>query len=71
MFWFILLVLLFLSSFLAYKFGEIHELHKTRAAFEHYLEAHPVARELLKPGIEVAEQIVDELIEEETLITTD
>lgn len=68
MFWFILIIaVVVLACFISYKKGELHELHKTRAAFEHYLEAHPASRERFEPGIEAAEHIVDQIEEEDKL----
>ena len=62
---FVLLVVIFIASLVSFKYGEIKELHKVRAEFEHFLDAHPTASDLVSDGIEVAEQIVDDLIEEE------
>lgn len=68
MFWFILIIaVIALACFISYKKGEIHELHKTRAAFEHYLEAHPALKEVFKPGIEAAEHIIDQIEEEDKI----
>ena len=67
MIWFILLIIAIVCAcFTCYKLGEVHELHKMRGEFEHYLEAHEAAKEYLKEGIEAAERIVDHMIDEET-----
>ena len=66
MFWILLIFILALSSFIAFKYGKIHELHKTRAAFEHYLDAHPLLNDAVF-GIQVAERIVNDLIKEEEI----
>lgn len=66
--WIILIIIIaIIACFISYKEGELHELHKTRAAFEHYLEAHKASKELFGPGIEAAEHIVDQLEEEDKL----
>lgn len=68
MFWIILLIIIIIiACYLAYKKGEAHELHKTRAAFKHYLDAHSTLKEVLGPGIEAAEHIVDRIEEEDKL----
>lgn len=68
MFWFILfLIACVVACYIAYKKGEVHELHKTRAAFEHYLEAHSSMRDILGPGLEAAERIVDQIEEKDSL----
>ncbi len=63
MIWAIIIVaaLLAVCSWAAFKYGEVHELHKTRAAFKNYLDAHSSVRESLKPGFDKAEEILDEL----------
>ena len=49
MFWFIgIIILLALSGFVAFKEGEVHELHKTRAMFEKFEHAHPLVKDLLE-----------------------
>ena len=68
MFWFILFVIFCCGAcYLCYKKGEVHELHKARAEFEHYLEAHPAVESVLKPGMEAAEHIIDQLEEKDSL----
>lgn len=69
MWWIILIVLVLgLACYLSFKYGEVYELHKTRAAFEHYLEAHPLLNEDTVLGIELAENIIDNLVEEEIIL---
>lgn len=64
--WIIIIILvLALACYISFKYGEVHELHKTRAAFEHYLDAHPLLNDDAVFGVQVAEHIVDDLIEEE------
>lgn len=68
MIWFILFIILcVLACWICYKKGEVHELHKTRAAFEHYLDAHPNLKNVLGPGLEAAEHIVDQLEQEDNI----
>jgi len=45
--WFILfLVIIIFGCYFAYKEGEIHELHKVRAGFEKFEEAHRESKNL-------------------------
>ncbi len=68
MFWFILFLIICVAAcYIAYKKGEVHELHKTRAAFKHYLEAHQAMSNVLGPGLEAAEHIVDQIEEKDSL----
>lgn len=55
------------ACYVIYKKSEVHELHKIRAAFEHYLEAHSSMRDVLGPGLEAAKRIVDQIEEEDSL----
>ena len=63
----IIILLAVIACIITYKEGELHELHKTRAAFEHYLEAHESLKEVLGPGIEAAKNLVDQLEEEDRI----
>ena len=49
MIWLIaLIVILVLAGYVAFKEGEVHELHKTRAMFEKFEHAHPLVKELME-----------------------
>ena len=69
MFWvvFVLIIILCLVSLISFKYGELKELHKVRAEFEHYLDAHRIIEDPTIDGIKLAENIVDRMIEEEKL----
>jgi len=68
MIWFILFIIAcVVAAYIAYKKGEVHELHKTRAAFKHYLEAHQALKDVLGPGLEAAEHIIDRLEEGDSI----
>lgn len=67
MIWLILtLIVIAAGLYLTYKEASIHELHKMRAAFEHYLDAHPMLSEQFKSGMIEAEHIIDEEEKKET-----
>ena len=65
--WKNIILLAVIACIITYKEGELHELHKTRAAFEHYLEAHESLKEVLGPGIEAAKNLVDQLEEDDKI----
>ena len=68
MIWFILFIILCVAAcYIAFKKGEVHELHKPRAAFEDYKKEHIALERLLGPGLEAAEHIVDRLEESDSL----
>ena len=47
------------ACYRAYRHAEISELHKLRACFEHYLEAHTELSEEFIKGIKTAEDLID------------
>ena len=57
--------MLIFSCFITFKYGEIHELHKVRACFEEALKKQENYKGLFTPGIEMAENIVDNLVDDE------
>ena len=64
---FVFIIILAICSIISYKYGEINELHKIRAEFEHYLDAHSAVKDSIKEGIELAENIIDDMLEDESL----
>jgi hypothetical protein len=66
MIWILLIIILIIIGFISYKYGEIHELHKIRAEFDNFMHLQNSMKDVLKPGVEAAEHIVDEMIDEES-----
>lgn len=48
---------------MAYKKGEINGFHKAKKEFERYLDTQPALDNVLRPGLEAAEHLVDRLEE--------
>ena len=68
MFWFIFFIIVCVTAcYVCYKRGEIYGLHKAQVEFKHYLESHPNSEDLLGPGIDAAEHIINQIEEKDSL----
>ena len=58
-----LLLVCIASIYIAYKKGEINGFHKAKKEFERYLDTQSALDNVLRPGLEAAEHLVDRLEE--------